>query len=89
LWGFSGGPTAMTGDGKDLFVNAVVFGLGRRCQQPQEPPAECITLFKTAEPADGTTVNIGDVITYRLQYTVKDNPACASTRAILEDPIPP
>ncbi|MCB0081177.1 MAG: DUF11 domain-containing protein, partial [Caldilineaceae bacterium] len=88
LWGFSGGPTAMSSDGKDLFVNAVVFGLGRRCQLPQEPPAECITLVKSAEPADGTAVNVGDVITYHLQYTVKDTQACASARALLEDAIP-
>ncbi len=89
LWGFSGGPTAMTANGKDLFVNAVVFGLGRRCQLPQQPPADCIALVKTAEPADGTAVNIGDVITYHLKYTVKDTPACASARALLEDAIPP
>ncbi|MEZ4868804.1 MAG: DUF11 domain-containing protein [Caldilineaceae bacterium] len=89
LWGFSRGPAVMTGNGKDLFVNALVYALGRRCTTPPPIAEECFTLVKSAEPVDGTAVEVGDVITYHLTYTVKDTPACATQRALLEDPIPP
>lgn len=88
LWGFSDGPTGMTGQGKDLFVNAVVYALGRRCQTPPPTPENCIQLVKEATPPSGAPVRVGDVITYKLTYTVQNNPACAATQALLEDPIP-
>lgn len=88
LWGFSAGPVSMTGDGKNLFVNAVVFGLHRQCKTPPPPPESCLELIKEADPPNGATVHVGDVITYKLTYKVKDNPACAAQQAMLEDPIP-
>ena len=78
----------MTGDGKKLLVNAVVFGLGRRCSTPPPPPDQCIVVEKTAVPPDGTPVEVGDVITYRIKYSVVNNPACATQRAVLEDLVP-
>lgn len=87
LWGFSGGPVVMNGDGRDLLVNAVVYGLGRRCAPPP-PVNECITLEKIAVPPHGTPVKVGDVISYRLVYKVANTPACAAQQAVLQDPIP-
>ena len=87
LWGFSAGPLAMTASGRNLFVNAVVYGLSRECQPPPTP-RECVTVVKTAEPPAGTPVKPGDVITYHIKYTVKDDPACKALEARLADPIP-
>lgn len=87
LWGFSGGPNQMNGDGKNLFVNAVVYGLGRTCPPPPRPN-ECIILEKSAEPSSGAPVHPGDAITYHLTYKVLNNAACATQRAVLEDPVP-
>ncbi len=86
LWGFSDGPSQMTG-GKKLFVNAVVFGLSRRCTLPP-PPQDCVTLEKTAVPPSGTPVQPGDVIRYVLTYKVKDTPNCRTERTLLEDQVP-
>jgi len=87
LWGFSNGPAGMTGDGKKLFVNAVVFGLSRPCSKPV-PPQECISLVKSALPPDGTPVQPGDVIKYTLTYAVKNSPNCRTTRTLLQDKVP-
>ena len=89
LWGFSGRPSSMTGDGKNLFVNAVVFALGRQCTPPPPPTAEeCVELIKTAVPPDGTPVQPGDNIIYTVQYKVKNTPDCRVLEAVLEDPVP-
>ncbi len=88
LWGFSGRPAGMTPSGQDLFVNAVVFGIGQQCPEPPQPPADCVTLEKTAIPAHNTPVSVGAVIRYTIKYTVKNDPLCALQRAILEDKVP-
>ncbi|MBW7884799.1 MAG: hypothetical protein H3C34_19595, partial [Caldilineaceae bacterium] len=88
LWGFSGRPPAMTVAGRNLFVNAVVYGLASQCPQRPTPPDDCVVLEKSADPPAGTLVSVGAVITYKLKYTVKNDPACALARAVLEDKIP-
>ena len=88
LWGFSKDPTTMTADGKNLAVNAVLFGISNRCRPVEQPPATCVTLVKTANPPSGTAVSINSVIEYKLTLTVSTNPACALLRAELEDQVP-
>ena len=87
LWGFSAGPPDMTTSGEDLFVNTVVFGLGRQCAPPPDP-GECIELSKEATPPAGTPVQPGDIIAYRVKYSVKNTPQCRAERAELQDPVP-
>jgi uncharacterized repeat protein (TIGR01451 family) len=87
LWGFSGDPSAMASEGRDLFVNAVVYALTQTCTTPSAPP-DCLTITTTAKPAAGSPVSIGDLIEYALEYGIADNPACAANRAELQNPIP-
>jgi hypothetical protein len=95
LWGFSRDPRAMTADGANLFVNAVVYGLGTKCEKEPEPPPECkFELHKSATPAHGSTVEPGDTILYTLTYTVTGTGVtpqglkCGLYRARLVDPVP-
>lgn len=89
LWGFSGNPNVMTGVGEDLFHNAVQYALTFQCPRPQEPPQECISVTKTANPPDGTPVSPGDVIEYTITYTLSDNPSCENPQsARLVDVVP-
>jgi uncharacterized repeat protein (TIGR01451 family) len=89
LWGFSGNPREMTGTGEDLFLNAVGYALTFQCATPETPPEECISITKSADPADGTPVAPGDVIEYTVTYTFSDNPECENPdRARLIDIIP-
>ncbi len=89
LWGFSGGPSAMTDTGKKLFVDATTYMSGFKGQCPNPtPPPNCLTLVKSDSPPSGTTVNPGSSITYSLSYTVTDNPLCATQRTLLVDQVP-
>ena len=88
LWGFSGGPNAMTASGKDLFENAVVFGISSHCPTQPTYPEDCLTVTKSAVPPANTLVSVNAVIQYKLQYAVKDLAACRLSRAVLEDSVP-
>ncbi len=92
LWGFSGNPEAMTPDGQALFVNAVRFLLVKQSCAPPPPidPKNCWSpLGKTALPAAGTPVQVGDRITYTIQYTGSAVLiGCASLFGDLVDEIP-
>lgn len=90
LWGFSGPPEQMTGEGRRLFVNAVTYGLtvAGRCVPPKTPPAQCLTITKTATPLAGTAVPVGGTIKYEIKYTVANLPECALLRAVLTDKVP-
>lgn len=85
LWGFSAGPASMTISGKDLFVNAVAYGLANQCdQQPPPPPTNCLTISKSANPASGSSVNIGQTIIYTLNYTLSNAPGCPNEAKIVD-----
>lgn len=88
LWGYSDGPQTMTDQGKQLFVNAVVYLLNRQCPKPPLTADQCIKVTKSATPADGASVAIGQTIVYRIKYTVLNDERCAALRAVLEDPVP-
>ena len=92
LWGFSESPTRMTPEGQRLFLNAVKYGytvLKRYCDQtPPPPPADCVTLVKTAVPPAGTPVTPGTAIMYTLAYTVSQNAQCSTVRSLLIDHVP-
>ncbi len=92
LWGFSGNPESMTPNGQALFVNAVRFLLDKQsCESPPVvDPKNCwMPLGKTALPAPGTPVQVGDRITYTIQYTVTGVFGCAEVIGDLVDAIPP
>ncbi len=82
LWGFSGNPTAMTGNGQNLFVNTVEYMLHFQCPQPTTPPPDC-TITKSSDPPDGTPVAPGQVIKYTITYV-----NCIKERGKLVDSIP-
>ncbi len=91
LWGFSESPTRMTPEGQRLFLNAVKYGytdLARSCKPTTPPPADCVTLTKTAVPPSGTTVTPGTAITYTLNYTVSQSAQCNIVRSELIDHVP-
>ncbi len=89
LWGFSGNPLEMTGDGETLFLNAVAYAIGFQCPVIPEPQEPCLSIEKTANPPDGSTVEPGDVIEYTITYVLNDDPDCENPdRARLIDMIP-
>ena len=88
LWGFSDGPTGMNGLGQQLFVNAAQYMRNFQCPRPPQPPADCLTLVKTAVPPDGDSVHPGDAINYTLAYTVANTAGCGTLRSLLLDPLP-
>jgi len=62
LWGFSGGPDAMTGTGQRLFANAVHYGLdGCPTEQSEPEPESCFELFSPKEIPQPTLINFDDV----------------------------
>ena len=80
LWGNSGNPLVMTVDGITLFLNAVQYMNVFQCPTPQPPPPDCVTITKTAVPADGTPVVPGQVISYTVTYTYSDDAACENPK---------
>jgi uncharacterized repeat protein (TIGR01451 family) len=89
LWGASGNPLAMSTDGKTLFLNAVSYMHVYQCSRPVTPPANCITIDKTSNPPNGTSVSPGDVIEYTITYTVSNDVACKNPTGIrLVDSVP-
>lgn len=90
LWGFSGNPTLMTGNGQNLFVNTVEYMLHFQCPRTPPPPDQCVSIKKSAEPPDGTPVAPGQVIKYTITYSFSDNPDCKpyQREAKLIDSIP-
>jgi hypothetical protein len=90
LWGFSGNAREMTGNGRDLFINAVDYYAAFQCTPPQTPPEACVDVEKTADPPAGTPVQPGDTIAYTLTYVLSDSPDCNNPEnARLIDFIPP
>jgi uncharacterized repeat protein (TIGR01451 family) len=95
LWGFSGGPGAMTETGKQLFVNAATYARFFQCAPEEPPPANCVNISKAAVPAGsgpGTappSVAPGTVISYTISYVFSNSPNCElPERARLLDYIP-
>jgi uncharacterized repeat protein (TIGR01451 family) len=90
LWGGSGSPDQMTADGKTLFLNSVQFMRTFQCPTVPSPDPGCLSVAKTASPANGTAVVPGQVITYTLNYTYSNDPNClpAGVAAQLHDAIP-
>ncbi len=88
LWGYSGGPSQMNGNGQNLFLNAVAYMRSFQCPSRPTPQPNCVTLVKTAVPPSGSTVQPGDVIKYTVVYTVADSAACTAQRALLFDKLP-
>jgi hypothetical protein len=88
LWGFSGGPTAMNGSGRNLFLNAVTYMRSYQCTVVSQPPSNCVTVVKTAQPAAPGPVTPGSVITYTLNYAVPVGAGCPTKEATLIDPVP-
>ena len=76
LWGFSGNPLAMTGDGRQIFLNAAGYMSGLRCAPDNPPPDECYAIEKIANPPSGTTVVPGQIIEYTINYVWSDDPNC-------------
>ena len=69
LWGNSGSPSLMTGDGKTLFLNYVQYAVTFQCPPPpaEQPPDQvCLNVIKTSD-AQGAVMP-GQVITYTLSY---------------------
>jgi uncharacterized repeat protein (TIGR01451 family) len=90
LWGFSGNPYGMSGDGKTLFLNAVAYMRNFQCAaEPPPQPTTCLDVVKTASPAAGTTVTPGTIIEYTITYTLNNDPACNNPKEDrLADTIP-
>ncbi|NJN68364.1 MAG: hypothetical protein HC884_17455, partial [Chloroflexaceae bacterium] len=89
LWGFSGNPREMTGDGQTLFLNAVAYALNFQCPATPEVPGTCLSVEKTANPPEDTPVQPGDIIEYTITYVLSDDPDCNNPdRARLIDMIP-
>jgi uncharacterized repeat protein (TIGR01451 family) len=80
LWGFSGNPLAMTGDGGQVFLNAVSYVRNFQCAPDDPPPEACFSIEKVASPAAGTTVAPGDVIEYTINYVWSDDPNCSTAK---------
>lgn len=80
LWGFSGNPLSMTGDGKTVFLNAVGFMRVFQCAPTPPPPVNCLQIDKSANPPDGTTVAPGDIISYTISYVISDDQACQNPK---------
>lgn len=90
LWGFSGNPLSMTADGASVFRNAVGYLRYFQCPPPPPEPGACLSIEKTASPADLSAVAPGEVISYTLAYVVSDDPACQNLQeGRLVDFIPP
>ncbi len=94
LWGFSGAPTTMTSDGKNLFVNAVSYASTFQCSPPTVPSTKCFDLSKSADPPADTSVSPGQTISYTLTYTYSNSPNCPQNNAKpgdakLVDTLPP
>jgi hypothetical protein len=87
LWGYSGSPIDMNGSGRNLFLNAMAYMRFFQCPVVPPPPANCVTVVKTAQPVTTTSVSPGTTIRYTLSYTVTDNAQCALQRAELTDQI--
>jgi hypothetical protein len=89
LWGFSNGPQDMNDSSRHLFINAVTFALTSQCEAPPPPPPPggCVTITKSALPAQTAPVHPGDVIKYTIDYAVADQAQCATTQATLIDQI--
>jgi uncharacterized repeat protein (TIGR01451 family) len=90
LWGFSGNPYTMSGDGKTLFLNSVWYMRNFQCApEPPTQPTTCLDVVKTAIPAAGTAVSPGTIIEYTITYTLNNDPACKNPKeARLTDTIP-
>ena len=89
LWGFSGSPIEMNGNGQNLFLNAVAYMRFFQCPAPPPPPPDnCVTVVKTSQPVTSTPVEPGSRIQYTLTYSVLNNAQCALQRAVLLDKIP-
>lgn len=88
LWGYSGSPLEMNGNGQNLFLNAVSYMRFFQCPVVPPPPDNCVTVVKTTQPVTTTAVQPGDSIKYTLSYTVANNAQCALQRAVLLDEIP-
>jgi uncharacterized repeat protein (TIGR01451 family) len=86
LWGNSGNPLEMTGDGKAVFLNGLAYMLTRQCISP--PPQQCISVVKEAFPPEGTLVTPGMVIQYTLTVTFSSDPRCIVPNATLIDSVP-
>ncbi len=82
LWGFSGNPNVMTGDGKAIFLNAVGYMRTFQCAPEPPDPTGC-TITKSADPAGGTAVRPGQTIRYTLTYV-----NCKPEQARLIDTVP-
>ena len=74
LWGSSGNPYGMTGDGQTVFLNGVSYM--RTFQCPPPPTQQCISIVKEAVPSGGSTVIPGQDIHYTLTVTLSTNPSC-------------
>jgi len=90
LWGGSGSPDQMTADGKTLFLNSVQYLRTIQCPTVPAPDPGCLSVAKTASPANGTAVVPGQVITYTLTFTYSNGTNCfpAGVAAQLHDAIP-
>jgi hypothetical protein len=89
LWGFSDGPSAMTGDGKDLLVNAVDYMSRFQCPPPPQPKPDCLEIAKVSSPPSGGSVVPGDSIRYTLTFTAAKSADCPwSQPALLVDQVP-
>jgi hypothetical protein len=88
LWGNSGAPSKMTGDGTTLFLNSILYALNFKCPVEQTSDPKSLNVYKTPNPAIGTTVLPGQVIDYTLSYTFLSANLGGATSAILKDKIP-
>lgn len=67
LWGNSGNPLGMTGDGKTIFLNTVSQARIFQCDPvPNPPPPNCYTINKSVLP--NSPVIPGTVLAYTLSY---------------------
>ena len=87
LWGFSGRPSSMNGNGRALFLNAVHYMIRFQCPAPPPPPQDCLQLVKTAQPLPPGPVTPGTLITYTVSYTVT-GANCPRADARLIDTVP-
>jgi uncharacterized repeat protein (TIGR01451 family) len=87
LWGNGGNPLVMNDPGKSMFLNTVAYTGAVKCTAPPDPATCVMSISKTASPSSGSTVNVGDLITYTINYDLGSDASCPAGKVV--DMVPP
>ncbi len=85
LWGNSSSPLGFDsgGNGAIMFLNAVGFMKGFQCSPPADVPTQCsLSITKSDNLAAGSQVQIGDTITYKVNYSLGTDAVCPTGKVV-------